>query len=346
MSSEAGGTLQPYLRIATDCPKRHFRIRVSRTNENGSRKRTATPGTDSFIERHERTIRKAEKAMLLHFLGNCALAGLLALLPFGLALSQSAPSDRLISANDLARAVVANELKAEEESHSRWMYHVDREEQGKKKAKEVVQTRQGSLDRVVAVDGHPLTAKEQQKETERIENLIRNPAEQEKLEQTRKKDGQQCRAFFKMIPDAFIFSFAERDRDAIKLSYRPNPNFQPPSREARVFHEMEGEMWVHEKQRRLVRIRGQLMADVKFGGGLLGHLQKGGHFNVEQREVVPSQWELIVMEVDMKGKALVLKTITVQDKEYRSDFRRVPEDLTLVEAANMLTKQIIVAANR
>jgi len=107
---------------------------------------------------------------------------------------------------------------------------------------------------------------------------------------------------------------------------------------------MEGEMWVHESQRRLVRIRGQLTADVKFGGGLLGHLEKGGYFNVEQRELLPGQWDLIYMEVNMKGKALFFKTIAVQEKEYRSDFRMVPEDLTLAEAADMLRKQVVVAA--
>jgi hypothetical protein len=283
--------------------------------------------------------------MSLRFLGNCAVTGLLALLLVGSAFSQSS-ADPAISANDLVRAVVTNELTAQDGNHSRWMYHVDREEQGKKKAKEVVETGQGSLDRLVAVDGHPLTANEQQKETERIENLVKNPAEQQRLEQTKKKDAEQCRAFFKIIPDAFIFSYAGRDADLIKLSYYPNPSFQPPSREARVFHEMAGEMWVHERQRRLVRIRGQLIADVKFAGGLLGHLKKGGHFNVEQRELVPSRWELTVMEVDMKGKALFFKTIAVQEKEYRSDFRRVRDGLTLAEAADMLTKQIIVAANR
>ena len=70
-------------------------------------------------------------------------------------------------------------------------------------------------------------------------------------------------AFFKMIPDALTFIYAGRDGDLIKLSYRPNPSFQPPSREARVFHKMQGGMWVHETQRRLVRMLGQLMANVK-----------------------------------------------------------------------------------
>ena len=284
--------------------------------------------------------------MSLRFLGRCALAGLIAMLLIGAAFSQSASAGPAISANDLVRAVVANELKAQDESRSRWMYCVDREEQGKKKAKEVVQTGQGSLDRLVAVNGRPLNANDEQDERARIGNLVRNPAEQQRLEQTKRNDAGQCKAFFKMIPDALTFTYAGRDGGLIKLRYQPTPSFQPPSREARVFHAMEGEMWVHETQRRLVRIRGQLIADVKFAGGLLGHLEKGGHFNVEQRELLPGQWDLTLMEVDMKGKALFFKTIAVQEKEYRSDFRTVPDGLTLAEAAELLTKQVIVAANR
>jgi hypothetical protein len=279
-------------------------------------------------------------------LGTCTLAGLIALLPIAAAFSQSASAGPPISANDLVRAVVANELKAQDESYGRWMYRVEREQQGKKKAKEVIQIGQGSLDRLVAVDGQPLTPKEQQDEKERIGNLVRNPAEQLRLEQTRKKDAEQYKAFFKMLPDALTVIYAGRDGDLIKLSYRRNPSFQPPSREGRVFHEMEGEMRVHETQRRLVRIQGRLVADVKFAGRLLGHLEKGGHFNVEQPELSPGQWDLTFMKVDMKGKALFFKTIAVKEKEYRSDFRTVRDGLTLAEAADIFFNEVTVAANR
>ena len=282
--------------------------------------------------------------MSFRFLERCGLFGFLALLPIGAAFSQSTSQ---ISANDLVRTVVANELKAQSESHGRWMYRVDKEEQNKQKAKEIVQTRQGSLERLVAIDGRPLNAKEEQEERERIENLVRNSAEQQRLEQTKKrKDTEQCKALFRMLPDALTFIYAGRDGDLIRLSYRPNPSFQPPSREARVFHEMTGEMWVHETQRRLVRIHGQLIADVKFAAGLLGHLEKGGYFNVEQHELLPGQWDLTLMEVDLKGKALFFKTVAVKEKEYRSNFRKVPDGLTLAGAADILAKEVIVATNR
>lgn len=40
------------------------------------------------------------------------------------------------------------------------------------------------------------------------------------------------------------------------------------------------------------------------------------------------------------------KTSSVQQKELRSDFRTVPGDLTLAEAAEILMKEIIAAVNR
>jgi len=91
--------------------------------------------------------------MLFRFLGKYALAGLIAVSPAIAAHAQAASAEHSMSANELARAVVANELKVQEGNHSRWMYRADREEQGRKKTKEVVQTGQGSLDRLLAVEG-------------------------------------------------------------------------------------------------------------------------------------------------------------------------------------------------
>jgi hypothetical protein len=109
---------------------------------------------------------------------------------------------------------------------------------------------------------------------------------------------------------------------------------------------MQGEMTVETKQERLAEINGQLMEDVKFGGGLLGHLDKGGMFEVRQTEVAPGHWEVTVLGVDMKGKALLFKTIGVQETEKHSDFHLMLDDLTLAEAADILNKQIVVADNR
>jgi len=242
--------------------------------------------------------------------------------------------------------VVANELKVQDEDHGHWMYRLEKEESGKKHVQEILETNNGSLSQLLSIDGHPLDAKQQQKENQRMQRLVSHPDEQRNLQQASNRKAEQGARLFRILPDVFVFDYAGRQGDLVTLTFRPNPNFQPPFLEARVFHGMEGEMTVDTKQERLAALNGHLMEDVKFGGGLLGHLDKGGKFEVRQAEVALGHWEMTVLGVDMKGKALLFKTIGVQETENHSDFHRVPDGLTLTEAAGILNRQIVVADNR
>ena len=108
---------------------------------------------------------------------------------------------------------------------------------------------------------------------------------------------------------------------------------------------MTGSIWVNTKELRLAGIDGQLMQEVKFGGGLLGHLDKGGYFQVKQTEVGAGHWDMTFLDVNMNGKALIFKTIAVREKELHSDFRRAPDTLTLEQAANLLKQQTNLIAS-
>jgi len=262
------------------------------------------------------------------------------------ALSQSDSVRLEMSAVDLARKVVTNELRVQNEEHSHWMYRLEKEEFGRKQVQEILETNDGSLSQLLSIDGHPLDAKQQRKETQRMQRLVSHPDDQRKLQQASNKKAEQGARLFKILPDVFVFSYAGRKGNLVTLKFRPNPNFQPPSIEARVFHGMEGEMRVDIEQERLIALNGHLMEDVKFGGGLLGHLDKGGQFEIRQTEVAPGHWEMTSLSVDMKGKALLFKTIGAQETENHSDFHRVPDDLTLAEAAGILNRRIVLADNR
>jgi len=237
--------------------------------------------------------------------------------------------------------VVSNELKSQDEDQVHGIYLLEKGQSDKKQVQEIIQTKCGYLSRLLSINGGSLDAKQRQKENQRIQRLVNHPDEQRKLQQERNKKAEPGTRLFKILPDAFLFNYAGREGELTKLAFKPNPDFQPPSLEARVFHDMEGEMKIDSKQERMAGIAARLMQDVKFGGGLLGHLDKGGKFEVRQAEVAAGLWEMINMCVDMKGKALFFKTITVQETEHRSDFYRVPDDLTLAEAAAMLNKEVV-----
>ncbi len=263
----------------------------------------------------------------------------------GAALAQT-PSSLHQPALTTVKNVIYNEMHPSSSNNIHWKYRVVKTSGSKEETRTVVETQSGSLDRLVALGGQPLNGVQQADETKRILKFARNRDEQRKAEESRRKDAAQCDSFLKMIPDAFLFEYAGENGTAVKLSFKPNPRFQAPSREGRVLQQMAGEMWVDGRQQRLISISGRLMNEVKFGGGFLGHLERGGQFTVKRAEIAPGDWELTELTVNMQGKALLFKSIAVQQKEVHSNFERMPDDLTMADAANVLLKQTLVAANQ
>jgi hypothetical protein len=257
-----------------------------------------------------------------------------------LASTQSEPSAAHQSANDFVRKVITNELKAEDEDHSPWIFRLETENAGRDEIYEVVESKDGDLKRLIAVNGQPLSPEEQKKQDERIQYLVNHPDELRKAQRAQEEDEARSQRLLKTLPEALIFAYAERRGDLVHLTFKPNPSFRPSFHEAHVFHAMEGSMLVSSTDYRLAEINGDLTHEVKFGGGLLGHLDRGGHFHVKQEEVAPHYWELTLLNVDMRGKALFFKTISVEEKIHRSSFHRVSDDLTLAQAAQMLQKQV------
>jgi hypothetical protein len=263
----------------------------------------------------------------------------------GAALAQ-APRTLQQPALTTVKNVIYNELHPPSANDIHWKYRLAKTSGSKEEIRTVVETRSGSLDRLVAVAGKPLNGNQQADESKRILKFAHDPDEQRKANEARRKDAEQCDSFLKMIPDAFLFAYAGENGTAVKLTFKPNPRFQAPSREGRVLQQMAGEMWVDGRQQRLISISGRLMNEVKFGGGFLGHLAKGGEFTVKRAEIAPGDWEMTELTVNMQGKALLFKSIAVQQKEVHSNFERLPDDLTLADAASVLLKQTFVAANR
>lgn len=272
------------------------------------------------------------------------IAGLITFLICGTALPQS--STRQLPALTLAKNVIYNEMHPSQTNNVHWKYRLVKTVSGRQEIRTVVETQSGSLDRLIAVGGRPLSDAQGAAETQRILKFSRSTAEQRKAEEQRRKDAAQCNAFLKMIPDAFVFEYAGRSENALKLTFKPNPRFQAPSREGKVLQQMAGEMWVDARQQRLISISGKLINEVKFGGGLLGHLEKNGQFIVKRAEIAPGDWEVTELTVNMQGKALLFKSISVQQHEVHSNFEPVPENLTVADAANLLLRDSLLAANR
>jgi len=260
-------------------------------------------------------------------------------LPFA-SLGSSQTSDARPPANEFVRQVIDNEFQAEKNDHSHWMLRLETRKSGKTEVREVVETKDGDLDRLISVNGKPLPEDQRSERQRGLQRLTSNPAELKKSQREKDEDQVRSQRLLKTLPDALVFEYGEQRGDLVELKFKSNPHFRPPSHEAAVVHAMDGALWVNGRQKRLAEISGHLTHPVKFGAGLLGHLDAGGHFHVKQEEVEPGYWELATLDVDMKGKALFFKTIGTQEEIKRSMFRRVRDDLTGAQGANLLYQHV------
>ncbi len=202
-------------------------------------------------------------------------------------------------------------------------------------------TKDGDVARLIAKDDRPLTPDENKAELDRLNNLLQHPEIQEHRHKREQEDSGRADEMIRLLPDAFIYTYIDMtagpNGPAYRLSFKPNPNFHPPDREAEVYHGMEGELWIDQGQERIVKLDAHLIDDVNFGWGILGKLYKGGSLTIEQKDVGHRHWEATLMKLNLTGIALMLKALSFQTTETQTDFQPVPVNMSYQDAIHLLT---------
>lgn len=240
------------------------------------------------------------------------------------------------SPRDLVRQAVQTELVASDNDHSHWLYFEIDQQPTKTVKQWVAQAISASLNRVIERNGQPLTESQQRQE---MSTFISDSRAQAKQRKSGQHDDEQAAELTRMLPDAFIWTNDGEQGRAIRLHFKPDPDFHPSDLEARVFAAMEGEMVIDRVQHRIVTLKGRLVHDVKIGFGLLGDLEAGGTFDVERRELCPQVWQITETHVHIQGHALIFKTISEQEDDVKSHFAQIAASTSLQEAQNDLFHQ-------
>lgn len=240
------------------------------------------------------------------------------------------------SADQLVQEAVRTELSAATNDHTHWMYFEVDSKPASIVRQWVAETPDGSLMRVMADNGQTFSTQQQQNS---MQAFIDNPAAQAKQRRSGQHDDQQAAQLLNMLPQGFIWTIAGRHGGDTVLNFEPNPQFHPPTWQARVFAAMGGEITVNDAQHRIVSLKGHLLHDVLFWGGLLGDMKAGGWFDVERREVGGGDWQITQTHVHIQGHALIFRTISEQEDDVKSKFEELPANINFEEAEKDLLKQ-------
>lgn len=234
----------------------------------------------------------------------------------------------------LVSETVNNELHSQSGEHY-WMFRDANSGGAKPEIKRVVETKECWFSWPLSVDGHPATNDDKKKAEDRLQQLVNDAQAREKNRKEIDEDTKKANGVMQILPDAFLYKKTSQRGQTIQLAFRPNPNYKPSSNEAKVFHSMAGVLIIDAKEKRLKQIAGKLTEDVDFGGGILGKIHKGGTFKVIQTEVAPGDWEVTLLDVHVSGRALFFHTISEQQHETMTQFKPVPANIALNQAAQM-----------
>ncbi|RXH57906.1 hypothetical protein [Granulicella sibirica] len=232
--------------------------------------------------------------------------------------------------------VVDVERSANKADHSMWSYHEDLRKPKEHLVQWVASTPGGDVCRVVTKDEHTVSEADA---ADSIQKFLRDSKAQKKEVAEREHDGKQVDDFLALLPAAFLWTETGTDGENTLMHFEPDPKFHPPTREARVFAAMAGDMTVNTRQLRIRSMKGHLMREVSFGGGLLGKLKEGGTFSLDQEEVGKANWQLTATHVDIEGSALLFHSVSLRQDDVRSAFERESDSITLEQGVVVAMKR-------
>jgi hypothetical protein len=265
---------------------------------------------------------------------------------FVLTLSAQEANKPVMSAAELMRVTVQNEMAAANYSEIKHMF-CSRKSGGKESQTHLyVETTQAMAGMLIATDGHPLTPEQKLAETKRLNTLLSNPDALRRKRAREKEDTDHSLRILKALPDAFRYEYDGTEpataavggvgAQLVRLKFTPNPSYVAPSHVEQVLAGMQGSLLIDANQHRIAEIDGTLFREVSFGWGIIGRLDKGGRFRVEQAHVGDGAWEITEMNLNITGKVLIFKTLNYSTKEVFSDFQRVPDDTTFAQGVELL----------
>lgn len=213
--------------------------------------------------------------------------------------------------------------------------------------RDMIETQEGTVARLVLRDGKPLTPEEDSAERGRLQYQLDSPssfAHHIKNEQSNKKMGVDL---LKLMPDAMLWSFAPGESSVpehaagssagplVVLDFKPNPHWNPPTLASEALTGLAGRIWIEADTHQMVHLEGSLIKPVNVGWGMVAHLYPGGTVSLHQSRAVGDRWIVDHIVEQLNVRALMVKTIRQRLIYDTSSYQPVP-GMTYQQAIKLL----------
>lgn len=169
--------------------------------------------------------------------------------------------------------------------------------------------------RVIAVNGHNLSAAKQKEEQEKYQAAVAERQKESPDQRSRRIAKYQAErkrdlTMIEQLTTAFDFHLVGRrtlnGHKVYVLKATPRQGYKPPNRDSEALTGMEGTMWIDQKTFQWVKVEAHVMHPVKIEG-FLAEVEPGTRFEVEKRPVTNDLW--MASHYSMRSNAKVMLLI-------------------------------------
>jgi hypothetical protein len=262
-----------------------------------------------------------------------------------LATPQSSASVALTSvpAKVWAQQAAEKEIQIIEHNGSFIRYRQRSVDSRRDELRDVIESKDGTVARLLMRNNRPLTTEEDQAERDRLNGLIEHPSEFQNHVSKDAKGKKQAIDLIKLMPEAMIYSYAADQTSApatsgaqVVIDYVPNPKFNPPTTESQALSGLRGRIWIDAKAKTIVHMNAEIFQGVNFGWGILAHIYPGGNVDLDQMEALGDRWNMTSFHEHVTVKALMVKTISVNSEVHSFDFQQLVSTMSYQDAIHLL----------
>lgn len=210
--------------------------------------------------------------------------------------------------------------------------------------REVIESREGNVARLIERNGAPLTAEENSAERERLQDILQSPDRFLTHQERDRNAVGYALELVRALPEAMVWTFAPGQPQTpnarglqVVLDFTPNPSFKPRTLITEGLTGIAGRVWIDAQTKCVTRIQGRILHAVDFGwGGFLARINEGGTIEFEQSEAGDQRWVYSHLSEHLTLREIMVHTVRENTVMDASNVQRLPGPISYRDAINAL----------
>jgi hypothetical protein len=188
-------------------------------------------------------------------------------------------------------------------------------------------------ERLIAVNGHNLSAAKQKEEQDKYQKAVADRQHESgeqrskrmaKYQAERKRD----HTLIQQLTAGFDFHLMGKRTlngyNVYVLKATPRHGYKPPDRDSEVLTGMEGTLWIDQKTFQWVKVEAHVIHPVRIEG-FLAEVEPGTYFEVEKRSVSDNIWMASHYSMKSNAKIMLLFPHRGQEDDSYFNYRKVSQ---------------------